>query len=100
MNYIRPYPFLARGSRAFADKVNGRTLGHMGTTSPTYSRDLEANIRSTGGRHVEAPVSGSRNPPKPSISPRRTALIKQLLACPERRCCDFGRFLILFEQFD
>jgi 3-hydroxyisobutyrate dehydrogenase-like beta-hydroxyacid dehydrogenase len=62
MNYIRPCPFLSRGSRAFADKVNGRTLGHMGTTSPTYSRDLEANIRSACGRHVEAPVSGSRKP--------------------------------------
>jgi 3-hydroxyisobutyrate dehydrogenase len=53
---------LARGDRAFADRVNGRTVVHMGTTSPAYSRGLEANIRSVGGRYVEAPVSGSRRP--------------------------------------
>ena len=34
----------------------------MGTTSPAYSRGLEADIRSAGGRYVEAPVSGSRKP--------------------------------------
>jgi 3-hydroxyisobutyrate dehydrogenase len=53
---------LARGDRAFADRVNGRTVVHMGTTSPAYSRGLEADIRSCGGRYVEAPVSGSRRP--------------------------------------
>jgi 3-hydroxyisobutyrate dehydrogenase len=34
----------------------------MGTTSPAYSRGLEADIRSAGGHYVEAPVSGSRKP--------------------------------------
>jgi hypothetical protein len=34
----------------------------MGTTSPAYSRELEADIRSVGGHYVEAPVSGSRKP--------------------------------------
>jgi 3-hydroxyisobutyrate dehydrogenase len=34
----------------------------MGTTSPTYSRDLGAAIQGVGGRYVEAPVSGSRIP--------------------------------------
>jgi 3-hydroxyisobutyrate dehydrogenase len=53
---------LARGDRAFADRVNGRTVVHMGTTSPAYSRGLETDIRSAGGRYVEAPVSGSRRP--------------------------------------
>jgi len=53
---------LARGDRGFADRVNGRTVVHMGTTSPAYSRGLEADIRSAGGRYVEAPVSGSRRP--------------------------------------
>ncbi len=53
---------LARDSRAFAARVSERTLVHMGTTSPAYSRDLEADIRSAGGRYVEAPVSGSRRP--------------------------------------
>jgi 3-hydroxyisobutyrate dehydrogenase len=34
----------------------------MGTTSPAYSRGLEADILSAGGRYVESPVSGSRKP--------------------------------------
>jgi 3-hydroxyisobutyrate dehydrogenase len=34
----------------------------MGTTSPEYSRGLEADVRAAGGRYVEAPVSGSRVP--------------------------------------
>ena len=41
---------------------DGRTVVHMGTTSPAYSRELEADIRSVGGYYVEAPVSGSRKP--------------------------------------
>jgi 3-hydroxyisobutyrate dehydrogenase len=53
---------LARGARAFAARINRRTIVHMGTTSPSYSRGLEADIRSAGGRYVEAPVSGSRKP--------------------------------------
>jgi 3-hydroxyisobutyrate dehydrogenase len=53
---------LGRGTRAFAARVSECTLVHMGTTSPTYSRGLEADIRSAGGRYVEAPVSGSRKP--------------------------------------
>jgi 3-hydroxyisobutyrate dehydrogenase len=53
---------LARGERAFADRVKGRTLINMATTSPGYSRALEADVRAKGGRYVEAPVSGSRKP--------------------------------------
>jgi 3-hydroxyisobutyrate dehydrogenase len=53
---------LDRGGSAFTTRVNGHTLVHMGTTSPTYSRGLEADIRAAGGRYVEAPVSGSRKP--------------------------------------
>jgi 3-hydroxyisobutyrate dehydrogenase len=34
----------------------------MGTTSPEYSRGLEADVRAAGGEYVEAPVSGSRTP--------------------------------------
>jgi 3-hydroxyisobutyrate dehydrogenase len=34
----------------------------MGTTSPDYSRGLEADIRGARGGYVEAPVSGSRKP--------------------------------------
>lgn len=53
---------LDRGGPAFADRIGGRTLVNMATTSPGYSRGLEIDIRRAGGRYVEAPVSGSREP--------------------------------------
>jgi 3-hydroxyisobutyrate dehydrogenase len=53
---------LARGAPEFAGRVAGRTVVHMGTTSPAHSADLEADIRAAGGCYVEAPVSGSRTP--------------------------------------
>ena len=53
---------LGRGTPDFAVRVAGRVVVHMGTTSPGYSRDLEADVRAAGGRYVEAPVSGSRVP--------------------------------------
>jgi 3-hydroxyisobutyrate dehydrogenase len=53
---------LGRGTPRFAGQLAGRTVVHMGTTSPGYSRALEADIQEAGGRYVEAPVSGSRGP--------------------------------------
>lgn len=53
---------LGRGTPDFAVRVAGRVLVHMGTTSPEYSRELEADILAMGGGYVEAPVSGSRVP--------------------------------------
>ncbi|WP_327290097.1 NAD(P)-dependent oxidoreductase [Streptomyces sp. NBC_01198] len=53
---------LARGTAGFAARVAGRTIVHMGTTSPGFSRALEADVLAAGGRYVEAPVSGSRGP--------------------------------------
>ncbi len=53
---------LGRGTPGFAANVAGRVIVHMGTTSPEYSRGLEADVRASGGRYVEAPVSGSRGP--------------------------------------
>ncbi|MFI5684202.1 NAD(P)-dependent oxidoreductase [Streptomyces sp. NPDC051636] len=53
---------LDRGTPDFATRVAGRIVVHMGTTSPEYSRVLEADVRAAGGRYVEAPVSGSRVP--------------------------------------
>lgn len=53
---------LDRDGPDFAVRVSGRTLVHMGTTSPAWSQALEADIRAAGGRYVEAPVSGSRKP--------------------------------------
>ncbi|HEX2834659.1 MAG TPA: NAD(P)-dependent oxidoreductase [Thermoanaerobaculia bacterium] len=48
--------------RDLATLVPGRIVVHMGTTSPSYSRMLETEIRAAGGQYVEAPVSGSRQP--------------------------------------
>src|SRR5215813_13539059 len=53
---------LCRGTAEFAQLVAGRTVVHMGTTSPGYSRELDVEIRAAGGCYVEAPVSGSRKP--------------------------------------
>jgi 3-hydroxyisobutyrate dehydrogenase len=53
---------IGRGTPDFARILAGRTLVHMGTTAPAYSRGLEADVRAAGGRYVEAPVSGSRGP--------------------------------------
>ena len=53
---------LGRGLPGFAKLVQGRTVVHMGTTAPGYSRGLEADLHAVGGRYVEAPVSGSRKP--------------------------------------
>jgi 3-hydroxyisobutyrate dehydrogenase len=53
---------LGRGPAGFDVGVTGRTIVHMGTTPPDYSRRLEADVRAAGGRYVEAPVSGSRTP--------------------------------------
>ncbi|AEY92831.1 NADP oxidoreductase, coenzyme F420-dependent:6-phosphogluconate dehydrogenase, NAD-binding protein [Streptomyces hygroscopicus subsp. jinggangensis 5008] len=53
---------LGRGTPGLAARVAGRTVVHMGTTSPAYSHALETEIRAAGGRYVEAPVSGSRVP--------------------------------------
>ncbi|GGQ13697.1 dehydrogenase [Streptomyces griseomycini] len=53
---------LARGTPDFAARVAGRTVVHMGTTSPEYSAGLETAVRAAGGAYAEAPVSGSRVP--------------------------------------
>jgi 3-hydroxyisobutyrate dehydrogenase len=53
---------LARGSSAFARRVEGRTLINMATVPPAYSEMLAVDTRAAGGRYVEAPVSGSRKP--------------------------------------
>jgi 3-hydroxyisobutyrate dehydrogenase len=53
---------LARGTPEFEARVARHIIVHMGTTSPEYSRGLDAAIRAAGGSYVEAPVSGSRKP--------------------------------------
>jgi 3-hydroxyisobutyrate dehydrogenase len=53
---------LGRGTPDFARRVGGKTLVHLGTTSPAYSSALECDVVAAGGAYVEAPVSGSRQP--------------------------------------
>lgn len=53
---------LGRGTPGFGEIVAGHIVVNMGSTSPAYSRGLDADIRAAGGRYVEAPVSGSRKP--------------------------------------
>jgi len=53
---------LGRGTPHFGANVAEHTIIHMGTTSPDYSRGLEADIRNAGGSYIESPVSGSRKP--------------------------------------
>lgn len=53
---------LGRRAAGFERRIEGRTLVHMGTTSPVYSAGLDAAVRAAGGNYVEAPVSGSRLP--------------------------------------
>lgn len=53
---------LGRGTDRFAAVLTGRTLVHMGTTSPEYSAALSADVAAAGGSYAEVPVSGSRGP--------------------------------------
>jgi 3-hydroxyisobutyrate dehydrogenase len=86
-----------RGTDRFARDLAGRTLVHMGTTAPAYSRGLEADVRAAGGRYVEAPVSGSRGPAESGElvamlagDPAAVAAVRPLLAPLCRDTVDCG----------
>ena len=51
-----------RGTPAFAKRLAGKLLIHMGTTPPGYSLGLLHDIEAVGGRYFEMPVSGSSVP--------------------------------------
>jgi 3-hydroxyisobutyrate dehydrogenase len=53
---------LGRGTAQFPLRVGGKTIINMGTVAPGFSAALAADIRASGGRFVECPVSGSRVP--------------------------------------
>lgn len=53
---------LGRATPNFTEMVAGHTIINTSSTSPEYSRGLEADIRAAGGRYIEAPVSGSKIP--------------------------------------
>jgi 3-hydroxyisobutyrate dehydrogenase len=87
---------LGRATPAFGAHVAGRTIIHMGTTSPAYSRGLEADVCAAGGRYVEAPVSGSRKPAEAGRlaamlagEPTATQLVRPLLKpmCHQTTVC-------------
>ena len=88
---------LGRGTARFARDLAGRTLVHMGTTSPAYSSGLEADVLAAGGRYVEAPVSGSRGPAAAGElvamlagEPDAVAAVRPLLAPMCRDAVDCG----------
>ncbi|MEY9876331.1 3-hydroxyisobutyrate dehydrogenase [Streptacidiphilus sp. MAP12-33] len=87
---------LGRGTPEFATRVAGRTIVHMGTAEPEWSRGLEREIRAAGGRYLEAPVSGSRVPAEQGRlvamlagEPEAVAEVRPLLAplCQEMFDC-------------
>jgi len=78
-------------------RLGGRTIVHMGTTSPAYSRGLEAAVVARGGAYVEAPVSGSRRPAEAGElvamlagDPAVVARVRPLLAPMCRETFDCG----------
>jgi 3-hydroxyisobutyrate dehydrogenase len=88
---------LARSERAFADRVNARTVINMATVAPSYSTALETDIRAAGGRYVEAPVSGSRKPAQEAqlvamLAGKKedVASVQPLVAAMCRRAIDCG----------
>jgi 3-hydroxyisobutyrate dehydrogenase len=88
---------LGRGTQTFADLVADRTVVHMGTTSPSFSAQLEADVVAAGGRYVEAPVSGSRKPAEAGElvvmlagDPAAVAEVRPLLAPMCRQAVDVG----------
>jgi 3-hydroxyisobutyrate dehydrogenase len=53
---------LGRSTPDFPARVAGKLIVNMGTHAPAWSKRLEEEVRKAGGRFVEAPVSGSRQP--------------------------------------
>ena len=88
---------LGRGTPAFAGRVAGHTVVSTGTTSPEYSRGLDADVRAAGGCYVEAPVSGSRKPAEdgelvllPAGEPAAVAEVVRLLRPVARQAFPCG----------
>lgn len=53
---------LGRGTPAFRERVAGKIVVQLGTTSAGFSQALHRDVMENGGDYVEAPVSGSRVP--------------------------------------
>ncbi|WP_346913116.1 NAD(P)-dependent oxidoreductase [uncultured Roseibium sp.] len=81
----------------FTSRVAGHTIVSMGTVSADYSKHLAGDIRSAGGRYVEAPVSGSRQPAEAGQligmlagAPRDRARLRAILAPVCKEIFDCG----------
>lgn len=88
---------LGRQDPSFGSRVNRHTIINMATTSPRYSKALEADVRGHGGHYVEAPVSGSRKPAEAGQlvvmlagAPGPLASVRPLLAPMCRKSVDCG----------
>jgi 3-hydroxyisobutyrate dehydrogenase len=88
---------LGRGTASFGGTVRGHVVVHLGTTSPGWSRGLDADVRAAGGCYVEAPVSGSRGPAEAGElvamlagDPAAVAEVRPLLAPMCRDTVDCG----------
>jgi len=88
---------LGRGTPDFPARVAGRTVVHMGTTSPVWSAGLGEAVTAAGGIYVEAPVSGSRGPAEAGElvgllagEPADTARVRPLLAPMCRETVECG----------
>jgi 3-hydroxyisobutyrate dehydrogenase len=74
---------LRRDSSDFRHFVRGKTVIHMGTTEPAYSRELQYDCEAAGGSYLEAPVSGSR---VPAEAGQLVAMLAGEPAVAERAC--------------
>lgn len=88
---------LGRGTPRFETLVRDHLVVPMGTTSPDYSEGLAADVVASGGRYVEAPVSGSRVPAENAAlvgmlagSPADLDIVRPLLSATCRQTVDCG----------
>ena len=83
---------LRRGTPDFRANVARHTIVQMGTTSPDYSRALEADVRAVRGSYVEAPVSGSRKPAEDgqlvAMLAGEPATVEEVRPLLEPMCCE------------
>ncbi len=81
---------LDRGGTGFAARVTGRTVVHMGTTSPAYRQTFALSVGITSKRRSPAPASPPRransSPCSPATQTPSSTLARCSLPCAARRC--------------
>lgn len=89
---------LGRRGSALTVDVAGKIILQLGTTSPNYSQALGNAVTASGGRYVEAPVSGSSVPAEQGTligmigasSPGDFTAAEQVMACLASRTFRVG----------